>query len=769
MGRRRADNLWSDKANWQRRRRTAAGRQPRLPAGRPTENNVVNDFAAGTRFRSITISDSGYQVSEKNAGQDGVTLLDGFVYNATASGATFSPSITLGASQTFYSANQGASITLGPSQGTGGINVANLQLDRRRRSAPWTFEGQLSGSGNITKQGDGTLVLGHDNTPYTGIITINQGIITGANDMALGSTSAPIFVGDWITQGSSWTVGLQLQGGITVPKNIDFYGNGEGFNETTLGAIRSLAANGNGTSDPANRNVLTGVITLEGNDGTIGVDQGSYLTVSGQIMDAQQVSDQPLTKFGAGTLELAGSQDNAISGNFMVAQGTVVLNKTGGAVPFYANLYIGDNRDGETAAEAATVIEDQPDQIPALNWARTATTSVLVFADGTLNLNGFNNQIGTLVMYQGRSQSAQVMTGTGTLSLLGDIGVNVQQANFGNAQAFEGTSGASPPAQIAGNLDLGSSFDGIGGNQTLGANGGDTTGRTIAVAGPAEPTTFPSLWIRPTSAGNRYEPLRKTMGGGLLLSGANTYSGPTMLDAGFCDIAGNSAFGNSSLVSIGGIVGFRSAAIAGTPTVLTPSNIIETFTAAVSSTVSNPISLDGSLIVYGGGAIDFTGPVTETASRTVETLDPTQVTTFGAGISEGLWFGQSFTKLGRGELDIDGPASFTGALAVGKSNAEDGGTLRFAGQYGALETNVAGITVNQGSSLILDNSGSTNGVPNVNNTRLPQADAITLNGGALRLIGNATANVSETVGVVAPQNLFTSTIESDTTGSGTPS
>src|SRR5262249_7304048 len=61
------------------------------------------------------------------------------------------------------------------------------------------------------------------------------------------------------------------------------------------------------------------------------------------------------------------------------------------------------------------------------------------------------------------------------------------------------------------------------------------------------------------------------------------------------------------------------------------------------------------------------------------------------------------------------------------------------------------------SSLILDNTAANN--PD----RLPDATTIDLYG-ALRLIGNAN-NSTETVGAVTPRANFTSTIESDTTGS----
>ncbi|HEY6355765.1 MAG TPA: PHB depolymerase family esterase, partial [Burkholderiaceae bacterium] len=44
-----------------------------------------DDFAAGTRFRSVTISDPGYVITGTNK----ITLLEGLVYNAPAGGAQF--------------------------------------------------------------------------------------------------------------------------------------------------------------------------------------------------------------------------------------------------------------------------------------------------------------------------------------------------------------------------------------------------------------------------------------------------------------------------------------------------------------------------------------------------------------------------------------------------------------------------------------------------------------------------------------------------------
>src|SRR5207245_122717 len=112
------------------------------------------------------------------------------------------------------------------------------------------------------------------------------------------------------------------------------------------------------------------------------------------------VSDGGLTLFGGGTLELAGTSDNVITGTVTVIAGTLALNKdrSGAAtpLPFNSSLVIGDNRDGVGAAGAAKVQLLARDQIPELNFFRTAVNNVTINANGTLDLNGFNDQIGSL-------------------------------------------------------------------------------------------------------------------------------------------------------------------------------------------------------------------------------------------------------------------------------------------------------------------------------------------------------------------------------------
>src|SRR5262245_947991 len=379
-----ADALWSNPQNWSGNVAPQPEDNLLFPAGASRLTNF-NDFASGTRFRSVTMSDPGYVINELTPGADKITLLEGLVYNATASGAQFNVTITLGASQTFFSANTGATITLG------GLELANLQTLTLDGRGNIDVEGAVSGSGGITKLGDGTLILAGNNT-FDGLVNITQGIVNLRSNTALGSVNAGTIAG-------LGTV-IQVQNNITVAENFVMRDVGVGFDFDSLGAIRSVGG----------INTLTGVIAMT-NHSSFGVDAGSRLIVSGQIMVEPGVSDGGFTKFGPGTLELAGTSDNVITGPITVREGTLALNKDRSGsttpLPFNGSLVIGDNRDG-VGPEAAKVQLLARDQIPELNFFKTAVNTVTVNSTGTLDLNGFRELIGSLTMLVGRSRDAQV-------------------------------------------------------------------------------------------------------------------------------------------------------------------------------------------------------------------------------------------------------------------------------------------------------------------------------------------------------------------------
>ena len=177
-----ADNKWTTAANWVGDVAPQQDDNLVFQFGGVQHTNV-NDYANGTRFRSVTVSAANYSISQ-DTGTHGITLLEGFVYNGTGTGATFDVPITLGAAQTFYSANSGASITLGD------LTIANLQTLTYDGRGNMNIGGSVDGTGPIAKSGDGILTLSGDNAPtpataYQGIITVTQGIVCAASDNAL--------------------------------------------------------------------------------------------------------------------------------------------------------------------------------------------------------------------------------------------------------------------------------------------------------------------------------------------------------------------------------------------------------------------------------------------------------------------------------------------------------------------------------------------------------------------------------------------------------
>src|SRR5207253_2745446 len=87
-----------------------------FPAG-VSKLSAQDDYAAGTRFRSITISD-GYNLSGGNS----LTLLEGVTFNSSSSSAQVSVPLTLGASASIFSANVGTQLNI-----TGTLDLGNQQ------------------------------------------------------------------------------------------------------------------------------------------------------------------------------------------------------------------------------------------------------------------------------------------------------------------------------------------------------------------------------------------------------------------------------------------------------------------------------------------------------------------------------------------------------------------------------------------------------------------------------------------------------------------
>lgn len=502
-----------------------------------------------------------------------------------------------------------------------------------------------TGAGSILKSGNGRLVLSGNNS-YTGTTTLTAGTLNLQSDTALGSTAS----GTVVTGGA-----LQLQGGRTITgEALSITGTGV----SSTGALRSL--NGN--------NVWTGPITLTGNI-TVGVD-ADQLTLSGVISGATF----GVTKILPGTLIYAGlDSPNTYTGTTIVNQGKLELSKTtsGAAANLIAiagPLTIGNDAGGD---DADVVLFDQAGQIDS-------TQAVIINSSGLLNLNGNNQTLAAataLVMTFGPTFSANVATGSGTLTLGGNVAIN----------QVSGTSltSSSPGAEIGGNLSLG------GGAWTF----------TVAQNAFLPNEGRISATINDGGAGGS---LIKAGTGTLsiLADNSTTYSGTTTLSAGNLSLGNDGALGTGSLN-------------------VTGAGLIRSFPGTGARTIANPVTLNNNLTVGGDQNFTFGGLVMQVgAARTITINANTAAKVdFAGGINLGGAFiltiaANNFnsthsvsgaivdgtdvgalTKSGNGVLVLSSnTSSFTGQTLV------TGGILRITAN-GALGSTVGNTQVNGGAQL----------------------------------------------------------------------
>jgi autotransporter-associated beta strand protein len=210
-----------------------------------------------------------------------------------------------------------------------------------------TISGIISGTGKIVQSGTGGTTLSGANT-YSGGTTLSSGTLTVNNATGLGTGALTITGGNLSsTNGSSIANILTLQGNVGI----------SGI--TTSGALTQT-----GGSYVVNLSNATqsGTVNLSNNNTsqtlTVQVDSGNS-TISGNIVNGGTAAGN-LTKTGNGNLILSGTE--TYTGTTNITTGSIILG--------------GNN----TLAN---------------------TSSVAIGAAGTLNLNGYSQQIGNLTASAG--------------------------------------------------------------------------------------------------------------------------------------------------------------------------------------------------------------------------------------------------------------------------------------------------------------------------------------------------------------------------------
>lgn len=565
----------------------------------------------------------------------------------------------------------------------------NVTLNVTSGSA--TQGGAITGTFGVIKEGAGTLVLTGANS-YTGGTTINAGALIGTT--------------------------ASLPGNITNRATLVFDQAFSGVYGGVLSGTGTLVKSGVGTVVMSGANTYTGATTIAagtllmghaqalGSTSSLRIDARAALDLNGYTLLFNRVEGSGTVALGGGRFTLDGTSTFAGrvggTGTFVKA-GTGTLTLTG------ANSLSGltDVQSGTLRAGAANTLSANS----TLSVASGATVDLAGFSQsvGALAGTGAVNLAGASLTTGGNGASTTFggsISGTGSVTKVGAGTWTLTGNNQFTGSTF--VAGGTLRIGAAGALGLTSGVT-LGGAATLDLNGFDHRfasigGNGTVALGTAALTldagdAFSSLAASVTGAGR----LIKSGTGVLSLSGTNTYTGGTTVQAG--SVIGTTSSLQNAIVNNGTVA----------------------FDQANDGAYTGSMSGSGALVIQGAGTITMTGPQTYTGGTLVakgRLIGNTTSLRGTVAVDAALTFDQAFDGLFAGQLG--------GAGSIVKSGT---GTLTLAGGHG-----FSGLTTVTNGTLALN--GSLAGSINV------QGGALTGNG---VVGGSVTIGAGAAAGLAAPQ------------------
>ncbi len=657
----------------------------------------------------------------------------------TASSGTF----TIGAGA-ILTANSGLNVT--NTATLSGQSTSTLNGSLNYTSSSYSFSGPITGVGNTVTVNNpqGALTLLGAST-YTGATTVTAGIL-----FVDGSTSSA----STVTVGPAGT--FYPGGGGVAGGNVNLNGGQLTMNSATIDG----ALNINGGTWVGGNGTVYGPITVS--SGLFTLKQATVTAPAGFFVTGGSVSDVNSGSLLIGSLTYTSSSSSTI-GEILDANSApssvTVNNPT-------ANLTISNgNYTGPTTIKAGTLTVDGP--ISSYSTVEVDSGATLA-GNGSGTVNGNVILLGSTINMGGFIGGTVTATGNSTIDAVSVIG---------------------PVISSSGNLTIGS-----GGN--LWAYGGvDITGGSLT-AGNASSTIIGSVNYTSnatstfagaiTGAGNTV-----TMNNSLstlTLSGANTYTGGTILNAGELVLGSSGAIGTAGTITFGGgTLGFtpnntsdyssRFSTAAnqhysldtGLLSVTLASNLTSsggsltklgsgTLTLTGSNTYSGGTAVNGGAlrlgssgaigstgaISFGGGWLQFTSAnATDYSSRLSHAADQLyafdtngQSVTFAGNIVSS---GGSLAKFGAGTLTLTGNNTYSGATSVGAGalNIQSNGAL----------SSTSGVTVVNGAALQLQNGVTSGSALNLNGNGISNQGALENVSGNNSYSGSIVLGTSATIGV----------------------
>lgn len=625
---------------------------------------------------------------------------------------------------------------------TQSFTLNEVETIQTEGSRTLTLSGPIGGAGSLTIAGTGTTVLSGTNT-YAGGTTINSGTLSVSADSNLGDAA-----GSLVLNGGT----LQSTGTFSTGRNVSVNSNSTvdvtGVNNLTMTGILSgantLTKTGSGTLTfgPAlntagytgGMTVSGGALSLQGNlgagFGTItttgsvidfgnGVDIAAPININSNTTQLQVLSgtatqsgvisetggSRPLEKIGAGTLTLTGI--NTYTGTTTITSGTLALSGSG-----WVGFSSGIVANG-TFSISDSLFPFVGIQALSGSGAVTLGTNGLFIAAASGEFSGMISGSGGLEIGGG----TQTLSGVNTYT-------NLTQIDAGATLALKGAGSIASSAGVsffgAGTFDISQTTSGA----TVSSLASPSSTASVRLGGQTLTITNGSVFSGVISDGG----IAGGTGGGLTiangasqeLSGVNTYTGATTINAGGELLLANNGSITPSGVIADGIFDISQLNVATTIRSLTGATTGQVFLGANGLTVSNASGIFAGVIADGGfnggaggtlaltgGSLNLTGTNTYTGATTVNggtlAVNGSIATSAMTTVNTGATLGGTGTV---GNTTVAAGGFLAPGNSIGTLNVQGNLTLAAAASYmvevdpaSADRTNVTG-TANLGGATV---------------------------------------------------------------------
>ncbi|WP_197903762.1 autotransporter-associated beta strand repeat-containing protein [Salmonella enterica] len=567
---------------------------------------------------------------------------------------------------------------------------------------------------SLIKQGAGTLILNAENT-YTGGTTISGGTLVATNVDALGSgdvtddatlelntggtfdnaisgSGQVVKSGDdvlTLSGANSYSGGTLISDGTLVASNVEALGTGDVTDDAVLelntGGDFDNAISGSGQVVKSGDETLTlsGANTYTG--GTL-ISDGTLVASNVEALGTGDVTDNATLELNTG-----GDFTNNISGSGQVVKSGDETLTLSGSNTYTGGTTINDGTLVATSVEALGSGDVTNDAVLALNtggdFANNISGSgqVVKSGDETLTLSGSNTYTGGTTINDGTLVATSVealgsgdVTNDAVLALNtgGDFANNIsgsgqvvksgdETLTLSGSNTYTGGTTINDGTLIATSVDALGSGD-VTDNATLELNTGGTFDNTISGSGKVE----------------------KSGDDALTLSGANTYTGGTLISDGTLVASNVEALGTGDVTDNATLElntgGDFTNNISGSGQVVKSGD--DTLTLSGSNTYTGGTLINGGTLVASNVEALGTGDVTDNATLALNTGGTFDNAISGSG---------QVVKSGDETLTLSGTNSYTGGTTI------SGGTL--------VATNVEALgtgSVTDNATLELNTSGT---------------------------------------------------------------